>query len=94
MLKKCRTCRHGRQVLQNTNMIVVHVKAIGMLAEQAPDGTRVSLPQEAHLQDLLNSLNIKTEEVMLAFINGKLAGPSSPLTPECQVYLSPFICGG
>ena len=75
-------------------MMTVYVKAIGNLAERAPAGTRVIVPQGARLQDLLGKLGIETEDVMLAFVNGSLANPSSPLTPECQVYLSPFICGG
>jgi hypothetical protein len=75
-------------------MIAVYVKAIGTLAERAPDGIPVTLPRGACLQDLLNKLDIKTEDVMLAFINGGIAKPSSPLIPECRVHLSPFICGG
>ena len=75
-------------------MITVYVKAIGHLAEQASDGTSVTLPQGACLQDLLNELGIRTEDVMLAFINDGIARPSSLLVPECRVHLSPFICGG
>ena len=74
--------------------MTVYVKAIGNLAERAPDGTRANLPQGARLQDVFDKLGIKAEEVMLAFVDGSLANPSSPLTPECRVYLSPFICGG
>ena len=74
--------------------MTVYVKAIGNLAERAPDGTRVALHERACLQDLLDKLGIKIEEVMLAFVNDSLANPCSPLTPECRVYLSPFICGG
>jgi len=75
-------------------MLIVYVKAIGKLAEAAPDGSAVTLPPGACLQDLLDTLGIKTEDVMLAFINGNIAQVSSLLTPECQVHLSPFICGG
>jgi sulfur carrier protein ThiS len=75
-------------------MNTVYVKTIGKLAEEASDGSAVTLPQGACLQDLLDTLGIKTEDVMLAFINGNIAQASSLLTPECQVYLSPFICGG
>ena len=75
-------------------MIAVYVKAIGTLADQAPGGIPVALPQGACLQDLLDKLGIRTEDVMLAFVNNRLATPSSLLTHECQVYLSPFICGG
>jgi len=75
-------------------MITVHVKAIGPLAEQAPDGTSVILPQGARLQDLLDELGIKAEDVMLAFINDGIARPSSRLAHECRVHLSPYICGG
>ena len=74
--------------------MTVYVKAIGNLAERAPAGTRVTLPRGARLQDVFGKLGIKAEEIMLAFVNGNLANPSSPLVPECQVYLSPFICGG
>ena len=74
--------------------MTVYVKAIGSLAERAPAGTRVTLPQGACLQDVLEMLGITVEEVMLAFVNGSLAKPASPLVPECRVYLSPFICGG
>ena len=75
-------------------MITVYVKAIGKLAEQGLDETPVTLPLGATLQDLLNKLRIKTEDVMLAFVNGAVARPSSVLIPECRVHLSPFICGG
>ncbi|MDR0238661.1 MAG: hypothetical protein LBI88_00335 [Deltaproteobacteria bacterium] len=75
-------------------MMTVYVKTLGKLSEQALDGTPVTLPQGASLQDLLNKLDIKIEDVMLAFVNGALARPVSILTPECQVHLSPFICGG
>jgi len=75
-------------------MITVYVKAMGYLVERAPDGTAVTLPPGTNLQDLFNKLDIKTEDVMLAFINGNVAKPSSVLIDECQVYLSPFICGG
>jgi sulfur carrier protein ThiS len=75
-------------------MMTVYVKTLGKLAEQAFDETPVALPQGASLQDLLTKLGIKTEDVMLAFINGSTARLSSLLTPECQVHLSPFICGG
>ena len=74
--------------------MTVYVKALGNLAERAPAGKRVTLREGARLQDLLDALCIKAEEVMLAFVNDSLANPSSPLTPECRVYLSPFICGG
>ena len=75
-------------------MLTVYVKTLGKLAEDTPDGSIVTLPQGARLQDLLDTLGIKTEDVMLAFINGNIAQPSSLLTPKCQVHLSPFICGG
>ena len=75
-------------------MFTVYVKTIGTLAEKAPDGNAVTLPRGACLQDLLDTLGIKTEDVMLAFINGRISQPASLLTPECQVHLSPFICGG
>ena len=75
-------------------MMTVYVKAIGTLSEQALDESPVSLPQGASLQDLLNKLGIKTEDVMLAFVDSVIARPSSVLTPECRVHLSPFICGG
>ena len=75
-------------------MMTVYVKAIGKLSEQALEEIPVTLPQGANLQDLLNKLGIKTEDVMLAFVNGAIARPASVLTPECQVHLSPFICGG
>ena len=75
-------------------MMTVYVKTIGKLSEQMLDETPVTLPQGANLQDLLNTLGIKTENVMLAFINSAIARPSSVLTPECRVHLSPFICGG
>ena len=74
--------------------MTVYVKTLGKLAERAPADTRVTLREGACLQDLLDTLDIKAEEVMLAFVNDSLAKPASPLTPECRVYLSPFICGG
>ena len=75
-------------------MMTVYVKTIGKLSEQAFDESPVTLPQGASLQDLLDKLGIKTEDVMLAFVNSAIARPSSVLTPGCQVHLSPFICGG
>jgi len=75
-------------------MMTVYVKAVGKLAEVALDETPVTLPKDANLQDLLNKLGIRTEDVMLAFVNSAIARPSSILTPECRVHLSPFICGG
>ena len=75
-------------------MMTVYVKAVGGLAERMPDGSCVSLQQGANLLDLLNKIGIKSDEVMLAFINNSIASPSSMLTPECQIHLSPFICGG
>ena len=75
-------------------MFTVYVKAIGKLAEETPEGSAVTMPEGACLQDLLDALGIKAEDVMLAFINGKIAKPSSRLTPECEIYLSPYICGG
>jgi hypothetical protein len=46
------------------------------------------------LADLLRLLDIKPEEVMLAFVNGECATLATPLPPDCRVTLSPFICGG
>jgi sulfur carrier protein ThiS len=75
-------------------MIAVYVKAIGHLTGQAHGETPVTLPRGASLQDLLDKLGIRSDEIMLAFINDGIAKPSSPLTHECRVHLSPFICGG
>lgn len=73
----------------------VRVKALGPLAEKiSNNGDAVDLPDTSTLGDLLGMLGIAPSDVMLAFVDGALAVPSTPLRPGCRVYLSPFICGG
>jgi hypothetical protein len=81
--------------------IPVFIRPEGTLVGRVPSAMPVYLPlsggtgqMKPSLADLLRLLDIKPEEVMLAFVNGECATLATPLLPSCRVTLSPFICGG
>jgi len=54
----------------------------------------VELPDGATLEDLLQQINIPTDEVKTVFVNGRAQDPSYALQPGDEVGIFPPIAGG
>ncbi len=77
------------------NFIAVKLRLESILAKYAPDNSdHFPMPPEATLGDLLNRLNLQEDQVMLAFVNGKMANLKTRLKDRDSVSLCPYICGG
>ena len=89
----------GKQVISTPFLgeesITIKLRLESILAKYAPENPEnFSLPGQATLRDLLNHLGLGEDQVMLAFVNGRMANLDSRLAHKDSVSLCPYICGG
>ena len=72
----------------------IHVKGYTVLADAVPSDGVVSLPPGSNVMSLLLFLGIKTEDVMLIFVNDVQVGMESVLHAGDNVVLFPLMGGG
>jgi len=70
------------------------LKGYTVLADAVPSGGVVSLPAGSNVMSLLLFLGIKTEDVMLIFVNNAQVGMESVLHAGDNVVLFPLMGGG
>jgi molybdopterin converting factor small subunit len=79
----------------NEESIGIKLQLESFLAKYAPDNPdNYLLPGGATLGDLLNHLGLGEDQVMLAFVNGRMATLQTRLADKDSVSLCPYICGG
>lgn len=75
--------------------ITIKLRLESILEKYAPDNAQhFPMPRESTLADLLNHLGLGEDQVMLAFVNGRMANLQTRLADRDSVSLCPYICGG
>jgi sulfur carrier protein ThiS len=80
-------------------MIEVEVRLYATLQRYHPrlalsEPLTIQLGDSATLEDLLDELNIPSEEVKVAFVNGRRENRGCQLQDECRVGIFPPVGGG
>lgn len=75
--------------------ITLKLRLESILEKYAPDNAeQFPMPRESTLADLVNHLGLGEDQVMLAFVNGRMANLKTRLADRDSVSLCPYICGG
>ncbi|EFI34501.1 thiamineS protein [Desulfonatronospira thiodismutans ASO3-1] len=75
--------------------ITIKLNLESILEKYAPDNPEYfQVSSDSTLADLLKYLGLSEDQVMLAFVNGKLANLKTRLSDRDSVSLCPYICGG
>lgn len=78
-----------------TGQMTVKVRLESILARHAPENPAVcTIPPGATLHDLIKQLGLREDQVMFAFVNGRMATLHTELADGAAVSLCPYICGG
>jgi sulfur carrier protein ThiS len=73
----------------------ISLKLEAILARHAPpDPDSYEIEPGTTVKTLISRLGIREDEVMLAFVNGKLANQDTQVPDRAVVSLCPYICGG
>ncbi|WP_291321399.1 MoaD/ThiS family protein [Desulfonatronospira sp.] len=83
----------GNCFQENPITLKLHLESI--LEKYTPeDAEHFPMPRESTLADLLKHLGLGEDQVMLAFVNGRMANLKTRLADRDAVSLCPYICGG
>ena len=75
--------------------IILKLSLESILEKYAPDNAEhFPMPRDSTLGDLLKHLGLGEDQVMLAFVNGRMANLKTRLSDRDAVSLCPYICGG
>jgi len=75
--------------------IILKLSLESILEKYAPDNAEhFPMPRDSTLGDLLKHLGLGEDQVMLAFVNGRMANLKTRLADRDAVSLCPYICGG
>ena len=72
----------------------ISLRATADLARLIPPTGKAEVGEQARVEDVLSSLGIDSDLVMLFVIDGELAGVDSPLEDGMTLELIPPISGG
>lgn len=75
--------------------VTVRVRLMAILADHAPmNPDAYPIPKGCTLEGLIQLLGLRQDQVMFAFVNGKMATLKTRIPDKASVSLCPFICGG
>jgi len=80
---------------ENEPLIHVNLQLEADLQRHAPRNPKdFELERGATVGGLMARLGIREDEVMLVFVNGRMATKDTTVTDRATVSLCPYICGG
>ncbi|MCT4536176.1 MoaD/ThiS family protein [Halodesulfovibrio sp.] len=72
----------------------IEIKCFATLSDFTPEGNMMTVEDGATIQQVIDALGIKTEDVKIMFINGKHQSLSSVLSEGDRLGLFPAVGGG